>query len=103
MQITAYNSESITVDQRPFPNSLVLFPYQLFCWEVERGADVRLHHFDVLKIITPVPGRPCCYAEYIIIAVKEPETIDSTIVKELEATYKNVDVLPLVIRPTIQF
>lgn len=59
LQIAKYDKESITVDSTDYPSSLVLFKNQVFCWEIIDPKNIRLHHFDIVKIINP-PVSNCC-------------------------------------------
>jgi len=96
LQITEYANDYLMIDQRKLPPNLIMFANQVFCWEVEKASDVRLHHFDILKLISPKPGTPPNNLEFLIVALPHPENLDKEAVDYLQKNFQNADILPLV-------
>lgn len=41
-----------------FDGPLILFPTQLFFWDVHSAEDIRAHNFELLNFLKPRPGNP---------------------------------------------
>lgn len=38
-----------------YPGSIMVFPTQIFLWDVQSAADIRAHSFDIVEFIKPFP------------------------------------------------
>eukprot|EP01016_Furgasonia_blochmanni_P055391 TRINITY_DN9256_c0_g1_i5.p2 TRINITY_DN9256_c0_g1~~TRINITY_DN9256_c0_g1_i5.p2 ORF type:complete len:274 (+),score=58.25 TRINITY_DN9256_c0_g1_i5:128-949(+) len=88
VQVYGLSNGYFSVDDCWYPGSLILFPKQIFLWDVTSAADIRAHSFDILDVIKPYP-------HYIIIGTgKEYYPIEESFFVRFKQRGIRVDLVP---------
>ncbi len=68
----------------------MLFPHQFFTWDISAPEDIRVHHFDLLDHIKPLPS-------YIIVGTGARKFfLDHEVITKLKSYGVRFDVLDTV-------
>ena len=56
LQVHGLANGFFSVNDVWYPGSIILFPRQVFLWDVQTAADIRAHSFDIIEFIKPTPS-----------------------------------------------
>lgn len=88
IQIYGLASGYFTANDVWYPGSILVFPKQIFLWDVQNAADIRSHSFDIIEFIKPTPN-------YVIIGTgKDHYPLEESMLKKLKDKGIKVDVIP---------
>ncbi|EAR82134.2 Hypothetical protein TTHERM_01298570 (macronuclear) [Tetrahymena thermophila SB210] len=87
-QVYGLGNGYFSVNQVWYPGSVMIFPQQIFLWDVQTASDIRAHSLDFLEVVKPAPS-------YIIIGTgKEKFFLEESIYDRFTKQKIRVDILP---------
>ncbi|EGR32129.1 hypothetical protein IMG5_095250 [Ichthyophthirius multifiliis] len=87
-QVFGLGNGYFSVNNVWYPGSLLIFPNQVFLWDVQTAADIKAHTLDFIEFVKPRP-------DYIIIGTgKEKFFLEESIYDRFAKQNIRVDVLP---------
>lgn len=99
IQITGASRHGFTISEADVNGSLVLFPRQMFTWDIASPEDIRPHHFDLLEVVKPQPST-LPSAGYVLVGTgPHKHFLEDYILTRLKALGLKFDILDTVAPP----
>lgn len=78
LQVLGIYSNSLIVSGIQMRSGAIIFPRQLFTWEINKPEDIRDYHFNLLNIIKPKPGKRYLLTKHTLSLVQAQKNTFST-------------------------